>query len=133
MRRRTLLLAMSGSMAAGTAGCLGGGDDADVSEDAEVIEVTNDGFSTQRIEVDPGTTVAWENHLDREAEVASQTFDDGATEWEFDETIDPDSFVEHTFEDDGVYQFWESIMSQFNACGAVLVGDVDHDESMPCE
>ncbi|WP_317175774.1 hypothetical protein [Halomontanus rarus] len=132
MQRRTLLSAVSSGAIMYSAGCLGGGEDG-ISEDAEVIEVHDDGFEPIRLEVEPGTTVGWEHHLSggRDMELRSTTFDDAATEWELSERTD--SFVEHTFEEEGVYHFYENIITKWAGCGAVIVGDVEQDEPLPCE
>jgi plastocyanin len=133
MRRRAFL---GGAAAAGApllAGCGGGG-----SEPAQetTVEIASAGNSPVRAAIAVGGTVTWRNTdaaAINEHTVTSAQFDDRGADWEFDETLaDRGDEVSHTFEEEGVYQYYDAEEGRGCRCGVVLVGDVSYDEPLPC-
>ena len=144
-RRRFLGIAAAGSV--GLAGCGGdgGGDDGGGGESpartatpsatrsGTVVEMRNTSFVPLRASVEPGTTVEWVNEDGFDHDVTAEQFHDTAVDWDFSEDLAAGESTTHTFEEAGVYEYYCTIHGKGNMCGAVLVGDVSLDQSLPCE
>jgi plastocyanin len=134
MRRRAFLTAAA---AAGTpllAGC-GGGGGGDPPEET-TIEIASAGNTPVRARVAVGGTVTWRN-TDAAAindhTVTSAQFDDRGADWAFDEALpDRGDEVSHTFEEAGVYHYYDEEEGRGCRCGVVLVGDVEYSQPLPC-
>jgi len=138
LARRELLTLTGTALAVGLAGCGGGGGgsagDSTTTEAATTVEMANTSFAPLRASVDPGTTVEWVNQDAFGHDVVSATFHDAATAWEFEsDTLGEGGTTGHTFEEEGIYEYYCSIHGQSNMCGVVLVGDVSLDAQLPCE
>lgn len=125
----------------------------DPESDVTITLTADQVFDPLVTEVPVGATVEWVNedpnamsHNIISPTKASVLADDTLTEsgdpWEFEAALIEDDTTEHTFEEAGVYEFysqrgspdadderkgWEDI------CGAVVVGDAELTEPLPCE
>lgn len=145
-RRKFVCIAAAGSLP--LAGCGGGGDGGDDGEGSptgtetgnqtptpsadEVVEIDST-FEPPRISVDVGTTVMWDNTDMVAHTVTNAQFHDVAESWSFDEQVSPRGSVRRTFDSAGVYEYYCTIHGEDQMCGAVLVGDVSLEASLPCE
>lgn len=135
MKRRTLLAGAATAATPLLAGCGGGGDGGDDGSEP-VISVSSTGYDPRKEYVDPGTTVTWVNEntsaLSGHTVTAKQIVD-GAEEWEFDERLSREGDeVSYTFEESGIYTYVGTVKGEDCMCGAILVGDADYGEPMPC-
>ncbi|MFB6176184.1 MAG: plastocyanin/azurin family copper-binding protein, partial [Halobaculum sp.] len=90
-------------------------------------------FDPLRLSVDPGATVAWVNQSGTH-DVTSAQFHEKAVEWSFQsQTFSSGERVSYTFESEGVYEYFCSIHGRDTMSGAILVGDVTLDETLPSE
>ena len=98
------------------------------------VELENTAFTPLRKSVTVGETVEWVNRDALPHNVRSAQFHDSAEDWSFEtETFVTDESVTYTFEPAGIYEYYCSVHGQSNMCGAILVGDVDLDDSLPCK
>lgn len=98
------------------------------------VEMENTAFVPNRLSIDPGTTVEWVNRDRFGHDVQSAQFHDTAASWDhYSGTLGEDDTTEYTFESAGVYEYYCTIHGENTMCGAVLVGDVSLDQSLPCE
>jgi plastocyanin len=141
-RRGFLGIAVAGSV--GLAGCGsdgggdgGGGDESPTTPSATrsgtVVEMRSTSFDPLRASVEPGTTVEWVNEDGFDHDVTAEQFHDVAADWDFSEALAAGESTTYTFEEAGVYEYYCTIHGEENMCGAVLVGDVSLDQSLPCE
>jgi plastocyanin len=123
-------------------------------EISATITLTEDQvFDPVVTEVAVGATVEWVNEdpnymthniitPTKTNALPEDTFTESGTAWDFEAALLEDDSTEHTFEEAGVYEFysqrgqpdadderkgWEDI------CGAVVVGDAELTESLPCQ
>lgn len=75
-----------------------------VADDSNVA-IRNSQFAPRNVEIEQGTTVVWSNEEAAPEGGQAQTYDlRSATDgWTFEETVQPGSSVEHTFDESGVY------------------------------
>lgn len=155
-RRRFLSITVAGSI--GLAGCGGNGDDGgdgdgesptetESTDDTTTssmdgtttpsagttVKMANTSFDPVRASVDVGTTVEWVNEDGFDHDVTAEQFHDAAVDWTFSETLSGGETTTFTFDSTGVYEYYCTIHGKGNMCGAVLVGDVSLDQSLPCE
>lgn len=102
-----------------------------------LVEATgNDQFVPTRVSIAIGGTVTWENtatgYYDDHT-VTSARFHDKAKQWSMDQRFSGGETLSHTFDAEGVYEYYCTIHGKDTMCGAVLVGDVSLDKSLPCE
>lgn len=98
------------------------------------VTVEGFAFSPVRARVAPGTTVTWVNEDGAGHNVVSKRFHDVAERWNLKSSLPGNGGqAMYTFGSSGIYQYFCSIHGQRAMCGAVLVGDVSLDRSMPCE
>ncbi|MXR19514.1 cupredoxin domain-containing protein [Halobacterium bonnevillei] len=150
MHRRRFIGAVVASGTVALAGCSGGDGDGDDGENggdattapettteagpANQVRAVNTSFDPIRLEVDPGATVVWNNEDSVPHTVVSTEFTDQATTWEYDKRMTASGGGgEFTFEEEGVYEYFCDIHGESSMCGAILVGDVSLDASLPCE
>lgn len=154
MDRRTFLRTSGVVATAGLAGCpLGGGggggsQPANTDEPMNTDEPSNGGssgsadttvdmvntsFSPKVLEVEAGTTVEWVNQDALAHDVASAQFNDGATSWDFQsQTVSSGGSLTHTFDSEGVYEYYCTIHRQGVMCGVVIVGGASQAGDLPC-
>jgi plastocyanin len=89
-------------------------------------------FNPREAEVNSGATVRWVNKDSVEHDVTSAQFSDGATAWDFKQTLGGDQSTTHQFDSEGIYEYKCTIHGENTMCGVVLVGDVSYDGSLPC-
>ncbi|MFB6119875.1 MAG: plastocyanin/azurin family copper-binding protein [Halobacteriaceae archaeon] len=98
------------------------------------VELENTSFNPIRKAVAVGETVEWVNRDSLPHDVTSARFHDSAADWSFEtDTFLKGETVTYTFESAGVYEYYCSVHGESAMCGAVLVGDVSLDASLPCE
>ncbi|WP_161972915.1 cupredoxin domain-containing protein [Halostella pelagica] len=78
-------------------------------------------------------TVEWVNETDEAHTVTSAEFHDDAESWDATPQLAPDGNAAHSFDFEGIYEYYCSNHGGGTMCGLVLVGDVSEDEDMPCE
>lgn len=152
MQRRRYLAAVLASGTVALAGCSGGGD-GDGDDDGgggdggttaaatttfagpdNQVRAAGTAFNPIRLSVEPGTTVIWDNEDSVPHTVVSAEFTEQATAWEYDKRMTASGGgAEFTFEEEGVYEYFCDIHGEESMCGAILVGDVSLDASLPCE
>ncbi|MFB6169059.1 MAG: plastocyanin/azurin family copper-binding protein, partial [Haloferacaceae archaeon] len=67
-------------------------------------------------------------------DVKSATFHDTAAAWDYESSdLGQGDTATHTFDEAGVYEYYCTIHGRNTMCGAVLVGDVSLDATLPCE
>jgi len=133
MRRRKLLKAVPVASMPVVAGCFGGGGDEGTPEPNETFTLENRAVDPLTLSIDSGETVAWQNEDNQVHHIVSRQFHDSAASWDFGRDVSTQLQVTHTFEEAGIYEFACEIHGQQRMCGAVLVGDVSLDASLPCE
>ncbi|MFB6207639.1 MAG: plastocyanin/azurin family copper-binding protein, partial [Haloglomus sp.] len=150
MDRRTFLTAVAATTAI-TAGCTssggdGGGGDGNGGGGGQAASPTGDGAATAdatvamknttfqplKVEVDAGGTVEWVNEDGFQHTVTSAQFHDVAASWSFDEQVAGGKSVTHTFEQQGVYEYYCTVHGKSQMCGAVLVGGATLEKRLPC-
>lgn len=141
MQRRQLLISGAAIASTGLAGCLGGsggsresgddGGDGGSTSDATVT-ISGSAYDPIELEVAPGATVEWTNQDSYGHDVTSAEFTDDATSWDFAEPVDGGKSITHTFEAEGVYEYYCTIHGESTMCGAVLVGGSSIGGSLPC-
>jgi plastocyanin len=103
------------------------------------ITIQDDTFDPHTVEIEPGQTVAWVNEDDHEHHLATnsihsdQLWTENAEVWAIDEALAPGDRVTNTFPEAGVFEFQCNVHGQDQMCGAVSVGGVPIEGSMPCE
>ena len=97
------------------------------------ITMVNTAFDPVRASVDPGTTVEWVNEDGFAHDVTSTRFHDSAAQWDIGEEVSSGGSVTHTFDGEGVYEYYCTIHGESTMCGVVLVGGSSLDETLPCE
>ena len=98
------------------------------------VTMVNTAFDPVRASVDPGTTVEWVNEDGFAHDVTSTRFHDSAAQWDIGEEVSSGGSVTHTFDGEGVYEYYCTIHGETSMCGAVLVGDASLPEgALPCE
>ena len=97
------------------------------------VTVVNTAFDPVRASVDPGTTVEWVNEDGFTHDVTSTRFHDSAAQWDIGEEVSSGGSVTHTFDGEGVYEYYCTIHGESRMCGVVLVGGSSLDEPLPCE
>lgn len=104
------------------------------TEADETVDIRGFAYDPMRFSVSPGTTVEWTNYDSAPHDVVNDQFHDEATAWEFSSaTLSQGDSTTHTFDSEGVYEYYCSIHGAESMCGVVLVGDVTLDQSLPCE
>lgn len=97
------------------------------------VEMCQEAFDPVRKVVAPETTIVWRNADSVDYDVTSVQFHDIAEEWNFaTQTLRPNDSVIYTFEQEGIYEYFCSLHGEAT-CGAILVGDVSLDASLPYE
>lgn len=99
----------------------------------KTIAMQNIEFQTLYAEVDVGTTIEWVNQDSFAHTVTSAQFHDKAKSWSLDERVSGGGSISHTFDAEGVYEYFCTIHGKDSMCGAVLVGDVTLNKDLPCE
>jgi len=99
----------------------------DVSE-SNTVEVTDNVFVPLRTEVEEGEKVVWEN-IDDEAHRIMATSGESFSS----DQLEPGDEFTHTFEEEGVTRYIDSIVGGDVMCGAVLVGGAELDGPLRCE
>ncbi|SHG84186.1 cupredoxin domain-containing protein [Halobaculum gomorrense] len=98
------------------------------------VELRGSAFTPLRLSVDPPVTVEWVNRDPYAHNVKSAAFHETAAEWDyFSGNYGEGESASHTFRRPGVYEYFCTIHGTGAMCGAVLVGDVSLDASLPCE
>lgn len=140
MRRRTFLATGGVALGAVLAGCAGGSDDegeAPAEEQFDTVEtvvIQSGEFDPTRASIEPGDAIRWENDTGSATTLTAGQYHDDAVEWEFNELIEGRQESSAIgFDEPGIYHYHASTMGQNVQCGAVLVGDVEEDSTLPCE
>ncbi|WP_323190356.1 plastocyanin/azurin family copper-binding protein [Halostella sp. PRR32] len=136
MNRRRFLSATAALSTPLVAGCGDGNSDgSDGEEDVadETVTITDESFDPVRLSAAEGATVEWVNETDEEHTVTSAEFHDDAESWDATLQLAPDGNAAHSFDFEGIYEYYCSNHGRGTMCGLVLVGDVSEDEDMPCE
>lgn len=99
----------------------------------ETVTIRDGTFVPTRLSVSPGITVVWQNEDSADHRVVSVQFDDTAAYWQFrSQSLRSGDSVVYTFDSEGVYEYFCRIHGK-GMCGAILVGDVTFDQSLPSE
>lgn len=107
------------------------GDDTEYGQegsDTNLVEVSDDVFVPPRIEVEVGEEVVWENIDDEIHRVMATSGENFSSN-----QLEPEEVFTHTFEEEGVTRYIDSIVGGDTMCGAVIVGDAEMDEPLRCE
>lgn len=148
-RRRFIGAALATASTPFVAGCgsSGGGDGGNNEDDPtddqttttvpgpqNLVVASSSTFDPIRLSVEPGTEVTWQNEDSYTHTVDSDQFHEKAADWTKDARMSANGGqTKHTFDEEGVYEYYCTIHGKEKMCGAVLVGDVSLDESLPCE
>lgn len=137
MKRRQYIAAVGAASVTFLAGC---GDDGGASGEPQgdvgaTVSITGDGYDPQVPSIEAGEAVEWVNDTDEEVTVVdsagTSTYD--GSDWDFSVDIPPGESGSYTFDESGAYGFHDESLTQFNMCGAVIVGDASEDDvSLPC-
>jgi plastocyanin len=127
-RRRFLAVAATTPL---VAGCGGGGAN-EGGDEFEQVLLEDGSFKPLKAEIEPGETVEWTDKMTLSHTITSAQFHDAATSWDFEGSVTPGGSTTHTFEENGIYEYHCRIHGENSECGAVLVGDVTLDASLPC-
>lgn len=131
MKRRTVLAAAAAASGTLLAGC--GGEAKEDIEDPDVtVTIARTDYDPVRVSIDPGQAVEWVNESEWDHTVSSYG-KEYSESWDFDEPLELDSSLGYRFEEEGVYLYRCTVHTRQSMCGAVLVGDVSLDETLPCE
>jgi len=96
--------------------------------DDETVEISDEVFIPLRTEIDVGDTVEWENNDDTVHRVVSTSGDDISSD-----QIEPGETFAHTFDEEGVTEYIDSIVGGDVMCGAIIVGDAELEGNLQCE
>lgn len=96
------------------------------------VDIGAEKFDPSKAELGVGGTVTWENTDDASHRVESITYTSEASEWDMSEEVPSGESVSATFDQAGMYQFYEPNVGRYRMCGIVLVGGVTTDWSNPC-
>lgn len=146
-RRRFIGTALTTASTALVAGCgSSGGGSGDTTTESDGTRTTTEPGSTDtvvaesssfkplRLSVEPGVEVKWENEDSYAHTVDSAQFHDEARQWDKSKRISANGGeTTSTFDEAGVYEYYCTIHGKSKMCGAILVGDVSLDASLPCE
>lgn len=94
----------------------------------ETVEISDEVFVPLRTEVDVGDTVEWENNDDTVHRVVSTSGEEISSD-----QIEPGETFTHTFDEDGVTEYIDSIVGGDVMCGAIIVGDAEFEGNLQCE
>lgn len=130
MKRRSVIGKVGAVSVSLLAGCLGGESD-DTSEEEVLME--DDSFQPIQISIDPGMRIKWVNNDSSVHTVTAAQFHEEASEWSIDEPVGQDESFSHQFDETGIYEYRDKFVGEDSMCGAVLVGDVSLDASLPCK
>jgi plastocyanin len=101
------------------------------SPDVTVTIASND-FDPLTVDASVGATVEWVNEDGFAHDVTAAQFNDGAADWNLNASVPAGESTTYTFEEAGVYEYFCTIHGEGSMCGAVLVGDVSFDGTLPC-
>lgn len=104
-----------------------------VAQADTVVEMQDISFNPVRAEIGAGATVKWTNNDGFDHDVTSAQFHDKAASWDIAKTLGGGESVTHTFDSSGVFEYKCTIHGKSEMCGAILVGDVSLEKSLPCE
>lgn len=93
-----------------------------------VVEMGSDVFIPVRMEVDEGEEVTWVNNDNVAHRVVSTSGEEISSD-----QIEPGEEFTHTFDDEGVTKYIDSMVGGDEMCGAVIVGDTEVDGPLRCE
>lgn len=93
-----------------------------------LIEMDENAFVPVRINVEQGEEVTWENNDDTTHRVVSSEGEEFSSE-----QLEPGETYSHTFRSEGVTRYFDSIQGEGQMCGAVIVGDAELTEPLPCD
>lgn len=139
MKRRRLLTGGAALASTGLTGCFGGsgGSDADDGDGGSTpdtsVTISGSSYDPLVVEVDTGATVEWSNEDSYGHDVTSAQFTDAATSWTLAASVDAGGSVTHTFDAEGVYEYYCTIHGDSTMCGAVLVGGAAIEGRLPCQ
>jgi plastocyanin len=136
MERRKFLKVAAAAGSVAIAGCSGDGGSSGPEPDKTVV-IEGNNFDPLKAELDPGQVLEWSNERGEGSgqshTVKSTQFTEDATEWDFDQSVEANNSITHTFEESGVYEYLCSTHSKYVGCGVVVVGDVSYDTvNLPC-
>jgi len=98
------------------------------------VEIENIAFVPERLSIEPRTTVEWVNRDGYPHDVQSAQFHHTAASWNhYSGNLGEGDTSEFTFDAGGVYEYYCTTHGRRSMCGAVLVGDVSLDRTLPCE
>lgn len=98
-----------------------------------VVEMVGTSFEPAVASVDVGATVEWANTSSFGHDVTSIQFHDTAIEWGFSEGVPGSARVRRTFDSAGVYEYYCTIHGEDQMCGAIVVGETEFDQTLPCQ
>jgi len=99
----------------------------DASE-SNTVEVTDNVFVPLRTEIGEGEEVVWENVDDETHRIMATSGESFSSD-----QLEPGDVFTHTFEEEGVTRYIDSIVGGDVMCGAVLVGGAEIDKPLRCE
>jgi plastocyanin len=92
------------------------------------ITIEDGTFVPIRLQIDQGEEVTWTNEDNQQHRVVSSSGEEISSEM-----LEPGEEFTHTFDSEGVNRFFDSVEGQSQMCGAVIVGDAQLEEDLPCE
>jgi plastocyanin len=107
------------------------GTTSDEAIDVAVV-MRNTNFDPAVATVRVGGTVEWVNEDGFDHDVTSARFNDGATRWEFSETLASGGSATYTFEEGEVNEYYCTIHGRERTCGKVRTGGSSIGGSLPC-
>lgn len=99
-----------------------------ILEGGNTVEMDEDIFVPLRLEIEEGDAVTWENNDDSPHRILSTSGEDIPTD-----QLEPGETFTHTFDEEGVTRYIDSMVGGDKMCGAIIVGDAELDEPLRCE
>jgi len=103
------------------------------STETTSVEMVDTSFDPLKASVEVGATVEWSNQDSTAHTITAAAFHDAAASWDLDTEVAGGESATHTFESEGVYEYYCTIHGEETMCGAILAGEATLDDPLPCE
>ena len=115
-------------------GGTGGGDEDGTQQTGgeETVEIADEEFNPGTVQLNVEGTVHWKNTTDTSHQIQSTAYTGDAHDWSFSEEVPSGESVSKTFDEAGVYQYYDLAAGQYVMCGLILVGGATTDWEGPC-
>lgn len=100
----------------------------DNTQTTNEVTIDNDAFIPTQLNINEGETVVWDNPSDetyRVVSVSGEELDSGQ--------LEPGDSYEHTFDEEGVTVYVESMRGGSEMSGAIIVGDAEMEGDLPSD